>query len=317
MKQFCPTKIACKNNVGALEFDSPITNLSSEAPDPIIFPGFGWTIYDPHAIPPLAPGLYILHDCANVTYSVTSQQLAELLAMLNARLCAAQADGMPQCGNSLQSITVTCPNGAAFQFILEANTFVSAATNCQLVVDQWALAWAGQQLQVNSNCMFGTFSGALRSGCLNQDYLDYVFISFPPHPTVELPAEFTLTSGSLPPGIVMTTTATRAIFTGIPTATGIYHFTIQAFVTQGAIQTISHKSYIIAVLEINNIPTAARVGTAYSFQFTAIGGTSPYTFAVTSGSLPSGLTMSTSGLITGSPTTVGTTNFTVAVTDSS
>jgi hypothetical protein len=50
---------------------------------------------------------------------------------------------------------------------------------------------------------------------------------------------------------------------------------------------------------------------------TATGGKAPYTFAITSGSLPSGLTLNTSsGAITGTPTKTGTYSFTAKVTDS-
>jgi hypothetical protein len=44
------------------------------------------------------------------------------------------------------------------------------------------------------------------------------------------------------------------------------------------------------------------VGTNYSFQIDVCCGTAPYTFTVYSGTLPSGLSMNSSGLITGSPT---------------
>jgi hypothetical protein len=54
------------------------------------------------------------------------------------------------------------------------------------------------------------------------------------------------------------------------------------------------------------------------FQFTAAGGTAPYSFEVVAGILPDGLTFDNSGLITGtpSPTSVSET-FTMAVTDAS
>ena len=48
-------------------------------------------------------------------------------------------------------------------------------------------------------------------------------------------------------------------------------------------------------------------------QLTAQGGSAPYTWSVTVGALPAGLSMSTGGLITGTPTTAGTSNFTVQV----
>lgn len=70
----------------------------------------------------------------------------------------------------------------------------------------------------------------------------------------------------------------------------------------------------------NPVPVAAvlkggTVGTAYSETITAQGGTSPYTYAVTSGSLPAGLSLSSSGVISGTPTTAATSNFTITVTD--
>ena len=60
------------------------------------------------------------------------------------------------------------------------------------------------------------------------------------------------------------------------------------------------------------------VGTSYNATIAAAGGTIPYTFVVTSGSLPTGLSLNEySGAITGAPTTAGTANFTITVTDSS
>src|SRR5208283_1532953 len=61
----------------------------------------------------------------------------------------------------------------------------------------------------------------------------------------------------------------------------------------------------------------AQAGIAYSSALTASGGVAPYTFSITSGSLPPGLTLNTStGAITGTPTTAGTYNFTAQVVDS-
>jgi hypothetical protein len=57
------------------------------------------------------------------------------------------------------------------------------------------------------------------------------------------------------------------------------------------------------------------VGVVYSQQITGTGGTAPYTFAVTSGALPAGLSMPFGGLVSGTPTTAATSNFTVRGTD--
>jgi Putative Ig domain len=54
----------------------------------------------------------------------------------------------------------------------------------------------------------------------------------------------------------------------------------------------------------------------YSATLAAVGGTAPYTWSLASGSLPPGLSISSSGTITGTPTTAGTFTFTIKATDS-
>jgi hypothetical protein len=63
-------------------------------------------------------------------------------------------------------------------------------------------------------------------------------------------------------------------------------------------------------------PSFAAVGSSYSYQLKASGGTSPYTWTPTS-PLPPGLTLSANGLISGTPTAAGNYTFTATVTDSS
>jgi len=66
-----------------------------------------------------------------------------------------------------------------------------------------------------------------------------------------------------------------------------------------------------------NPPTASSgmVGTAYNLAFSATGGTGPYSFTRVTGTLPPGLTLATSGALTGTPTTAGSFNFTVQAMD--
>ena len=54
---------------------------------------------------------------------------------------------------------------------------------------------------------------------------------------------------------------------------------------------------------------------AYSQNFSTTGGVAPYRYAVTAGALPTGLTLSTAGVLSGTPTQGGAFTFTVSATD--
>ncbi|WP_028500243.1 autotransporter domain-containing protein, partial [Microvirgula aerodenitrificans] len=59
------------------------------------------------------------------------------------------------------------------------------------------------------------------------------------------------------------------------------------------------------------------VGVAYSVTVSTTGGTAPYSYAITAGTLPAGLSLNTStGVISGTPSTGGTSTLTITVTDS-
>jgi len=61
---------------------------------------------------------------------------------------------------------------------------------------------------------------------------------------------------------------------------------------------------------------SGQAGTSWSaLTFTAANGTAPYSFAITAGALPPGMSLSGSGLLSGTPDTVGTFNFTITATD--
>jgi MBG domain/Bacterial Ig-like domain (group 3)/Putative Ig domain len=63
---------------------------------------------------------------------------------------------------------------------------------------------------------------------------------------------------------------------------------------------------------------AGTVGVAFSQSLAASGGTAPYAYAITGGSLPAGLTLSSGGVLSGTPSSAATSfSFVVTVTDSS
>ena len=135
------------------------------------------------------------------------------------------------------------------------------------------------------------------------------------------PYIYSVLSGALPTGLSLNS-ATGAI-TGTPTVSGVSNFTIQVMDSIGNVGSSAYTVTIATVtLTINPVlsPTTLPDGTlgiAYNQTVTASGGTGPYTYAVLSGALPTGLSLnSASGAITGTPTVSGVSNFTIQVTDS-
>ena len=83
-------------------------------------------------------------------------------------------------------------------------------------------------------------------------------------------------------------------------------------------ETIDFGYFAPAPIVIQCATSSGQVGVAYSSSFPVTGGVSPFTFSISAGALPPGLTLNpTTGALTGTPTTAGTFNFTVQVKDSS
>ncbi len=95
--------------------------------------------------------------------------------------------------------------------------------------------------------------------------------------------------------------------------------TMRNVVTQVVPVLIPHASLTYAAplfVTISALPDAT-FGSPYSQTLAAIGGTAPYTWGIVSGSLPAGLALDAgTGQISGTPTSPGSSSFTVQVTDS-
>lgn len=124
---------------------------------------------------------------------------------------------------------------------------------------------------------------------------------------------WTLVSGSLPTGLTL---SAGGSISGTPTSQGNSGFTLKVTDTgSGSAQ----QGFTLAVsTPVQLTPTvlpAGTLGTAYSQQITATGGGgAPYVFSINAGSAPLGLTLSNTGLLSGTPTGTGTFNFTVKAT---
>jgi len=128
------------------------------------------------------------------------------------------------------------------------------------------------------------------------------------------PYTWSVNAGSLPPGITL---SSAGVLSGTPTTTGSYPFSVNVIDANGGIATTSITLVVgTSVTTTFPAPPSGVVGTPYSFTLTAAGGTTPYTWSISSGSLPAGLTLNTStGVVSGTPTLAGTSNFTAKVTD--
>ena len=126
---------------------------------------------------------------------------------------------------------------------------------------------------------------------------------------------WSVTNGSLPAGLSL---STGGAITGTPTAAGPANFTVQ--VKDGS-QNTATKDLSIAVtaaplhVATGSLPNGM-AGAAYSETLGGTGGTGGYSWSLTTGSLPAGLSLSGGGTISGTPTAVGPSSFTVQVKDS-
>jgi hypothetical protein len=131
------------------------------------------------------------------------------------------------------------------------------------------------------------------------------------------PYTWSVTAGSLPVGLHLDPSS--GAITGTPSGAGISNFTVQVtdfqLSTASAPLSITIAPAVALSITTTSLPSGT-AGVAYSATLTAAGGVYPYTWSLTSGTLPDGLHLNaSSGAITGTPTTAGTSNFTVQVAD--
>src|SRR5262249_49358002 len=126
------------------------------------------------------------------------------------------------------------------------------------------------------------------------------------------PFTFAVTSGALPAGLALGGDGALA---GTPTVAGTFGFTVTA---TGPALAAGSRAYTLTidpavVLAPAALPSGA-AGTASSQGLPASGPPGPFTFPLTAGTLPAGLTLDGSGLLSGTPTSAGTSNFAVTAT---
>jgi len=132
---------------------------------------------------------------------------------------------------------------------------------------------------------------------------------------------WTISGGALPGGLTLSSAGVISGTVGSSVAPNSYNFTARASSGSAPFTVTSTQSFSITVVShvaINNtaMPQGA-VNVAYpATQLAATGGVAPIAWANPGGGMPPGIGISSTGLISGTPTASGTFSFTVQVTDS-
>jgi hypothetical protein len=108
--------------------------------------------------------------------------------------------------------------------------------------------------------------------------------------------------------------------TGVPTAAGSFSFGVQVADGTSGTPGTAVRNYTVDVAApvisiATTFPERLFLGRAFSLPLQGAGGAQPYTFAVISGALPPGVTLSSAGEFAGTPGAVGSYTFGVRITD--
>ncbi|MFN8638765.1 MAG: Ig domain-containing protein [Dehalococcoidia bacterium] len=122
---------------------------------------------------------------------------------------------------------------------------------------------------------------------------------------------FALAAGTLPSGLTLNSAS--GVLSGTPSASGSWAFQLRATNAAGSVvsatATVSVGAALAApVFTSQTPPTTATVGGAYAYTFAASGNPAP-AFALGSGTLPPGLSISAAGVLSGTPSAAGTYTF--------
>ncbi len=202
-------------------------------------------------------------------------------------------------------------NAASLVHSILPDRLVESGTVC----DSWAQESDGavcNATMTNQTYPVSIIAEPLLPGKQDAAYTDTVY-SAGGRPTYK----FAVMQGHLPKGLRLD--KKTGVISGTPKDAGTSAFTLQVTDAAGAKSTQSESITIAPDVPVSIETTSlgqARVDASYTKKLKAAGGTEPYTWTISSGSPPEGLTFNPDGELDGVPTMPGTFTFAVTATDS-
>lgn len=273
---------SCQQSSNCPPFD-PVGNFSSEADDTLDYLSRSWDGFQP---PPLLRE-WTATECGVTVVSHLSQLDADQQAKAASILCnqGGQNPDITLFVNEPQRCCLPCPDGSSTCYTVPGGIVVGPN---QATADSNAYYLACQLVGSNPVCL-----GNLKSCCcVGDDYTGTI--------VANRRVSWSVVGGSIPPGMTLSSGYTTELeISGVPLVPGKYTFDIKGESNEGP---YSIKRYSITVLAITTTSLPAyTVGVPYSFQLVATGGSGHYSWKIDSGTLPAGLTLSITGLISGTP----------------
>jgi large repetitive protein len=195
-----------------------------------------------------------------------------------------------------------------------------------LTAPQGGPPWCGGDNASQRQFVFNTVAGlsiqqqSVPGGTINQPYSQQLtalsITSLNPVQGSPAQATWSIKSGSLPAGVTL---SPSGLLSGTPTAEGSYTFVVQAVGGGGATdtetETITVRQPLTLTSQLSRA-VKAEAGVRFTATQTAGGGSGTFTWSVSKGALPAGLTLAPDGSVSGTPATAGHFAFTLTVADS-
>jgi uncharacterized repeat protein (TIGR03803 family) len=296
-----------------LSFD-PATGTFSGTPDQFVDASFGIQVKDSASQPNTANG--------TVTLSVKSGLIINTITLPNATVNVKYTQALSASGGkapySWSLLSGKLPDGITFSpssGVFSGTPTKAVAANFTVQVKDSEGTPATISGSVGLSVVAATL--AITTTTLPQAQVGTGYSAVLAASGGTAPLTWVMTSGTLPKGILFN--GASGIFSGTPQQFGSGAIGIKVLDSSSPQQTdsLTYTLTIISGLDITTTSTPdGKVGTPYSAGLTPTGGTQPYKWSITSGTLPAGLTLNAdSGVISGTPTAQQVATFTIQILD--